>query len=201
MYSLFKKIAITLVAFSSLSMTAHAQMHADKDVVIDTNGHVIHNTFGNCVRTKWVAGEDACGKKQAAKPSPAKPSTKVTKQETPKALMPRSRSYIVFFDWDKSSLTEESKDILRKAVRDSKDRDATSFDVTGHADRSGSSSYNLGLSQRRADTVKRYLSDLGVKSKDINAQYKGESTPLVPTEDGVREPQNRRVEIIYYYVR
>jgi outer membrane protein OmpA-like peptidoglycan-associated protein len=69
------------------------------------------------------------------------------------------------------------------------------IDITGHADRSGSARYNDRLSRRRANAVKRGLISNGVPEKDIIIYAHGEREPLVPTRDGVREPQNRRVEI------
>ncbi len=67
----------------------------------------------------------------------------------------------------------------------------------GHADRSGSADYNVGLSQRRADAVKAYLGGRGVPDGAMSTEAFGESRPLVETADGVREPQNRRVEITF----
>ena len=67
----------------------------------------------------------------------------------------------------------------------------------GHADRSGPASYNVGLSQRRNDSVRGYLTTHGVPDGVISSQAFGETMPRVPTADGVREPQNRRVEITY----
>jgi outer membrane protein OmpA-like peptidoglycan-associated protein len=68
--------------------------------------------------------------------------------------------------------------------------------VTGHADRAGPDSYNMALSMRRADAVKAVLVREGVPANQIAVVARGESQPLVPTADGVREPQNRRVEIV-----
>ena len=68
--------------------------------------------------------------------------------------------------------------------------------ATGHADRSGTVKYNLGLSKRRAEAVKKALVQLGITSNEIATVWKGEAEPLVQTKDGVREPQNRRVEIV-----
>ncbi|HWH16856.1 MAG TPA: OmpA family protein, partial [Allosphingosinicella sp.] len=64
-------------------------------------------------------------------------------------------------------------------------------------DRSGSASYNVGLSQRRADAVRSYLAGRGVPNGAMATEAFGESRPLVETADGVREPQNRRVEITF----
>ena len=68
--------------------------------------------------------------------------------------------------------------------------------MAGHADRSGTPQYNQRLSQRRADAVAAELVRRGVPRNAMAIQAFGESRPLVPTADGVREPQNRRVEIV-----
>ena len=69
--------------------------------------------------------------------------------------------------------------------------------LAGHADRSGSSQYNVGLSQRRNDAVRSYMTGRGIPDAQITGQAFGESQPRVPTANGVREAQNRRVEVTY----
>jgi len=69
--------------------------------------------------------------------------------------------------------------------------------VAGHADSSGAARYNQALSQRRADNVRGYLTTRGIADGAISTQAFGETQNRVPTADGVREPQNRRVEITY----
>ncbi len=67
--------------------------------------------------------------------------------------------------------------------------------LAGHADRSGSATYNQGLSERRNTSVRGYLTARGIPDGNISSQGFGESQNRVPTADGVREPQNRRVTI------
>jgi len=67
--------------------------------------------------------------------------------------------------------------------------------LAGHADRSGGDAYNMGLSERRAAAVRSYLTGKGVPMEVMSSEAFGESRPMVETADGVREPQNRRVEI------
>jgi outer membrane protein OmpA-like peptidoglycan-associated protein len=69
--------------------------------------------------------------------------------------------------------------------------------IAGHADRSGTEAYNLGLSERRASIVADTLSARGIPASSMTLEAYGETLPRVPTDDGVREPQNRRVEIIF----
>lgn len=105
--------------------------------------------------------------------------------------------YIVFFDWDKSDITPEAAGILDNAISNYQNCGNASVMLAGHADRSGAASYNVGLSQRRADSVKAYMTGHGIPAGVIGTEAFGESQPRVATADGVRELQNRRVEVTY----
>ena len=105
--------------------------------------------------------------------------------------------YIVFFEWDRSDITPEAATILNNAVSAYANCGSAAVMLAGHADRSGATTYNVGLSQRRADAVRSYMSARGVPDTRISSEAFGESQPRVPTADGVRELQNRRVEITY----
>jgi OOP family OmpA-OmpF porin len=105
--------------------------------------------------------------------------------------------FIVFFEWDKSDITPEAASILDNAVTQYQSCGNAQVMLAGHADKSGSASYNVGLSQRRADSVKAYLSSHAIPETVISTEAFGESRPRVDTADGVREVQNRRVEVTY----
>jgi outer membrane protein OmpA-like peptidoglycan-associated protein len=106
------------------------------------------------------------------------------------------RSYIVFFDWDRATITEGADLIIKAAAANANTMKAVRLDLTGHADRSGSDAYNMKLSQRRGEAVRAAFAALGFQDSEISVVAKGETDPLVATDDGVREPQNRRVEIV-----
>lgn len=125
----------------------------------------------------------------AAMPEPAPAPAPAPKPDFP-------RSYLVFFDWDRADITPEADAIIRTAAQNATDMGVVRLELTGHADRSGPDRYNMGLSQRRGDAVKAAFEALGFKTEEISVVAKGETDPLVPTDDGVREPQNRRVEIV-----
>ena len=112
------------------------------------------------------------------------------------APSPISRSYIVFFDWDKADLTDRARQIVSEAAANSTKVQYTKLEVNGYTDSSGTAAYNQGLSVRRAQAVAAELVKDGVPKSAITIQGFGETHPLVPTGAGVREPQNRRVEII-----
>ena len=105
--------------------------------------------------------------------------------------------YVVFFDWDKSDISSESAAILDNAVSAYGNCGNAAITLEGHTDRSGPDQYNVALSERRNASVRGYLSSRGISGGAIVAQAFGESRPRVATADGVRELQNRRVEITY----
>lgn len=107
-----------------------------------------------------------------------------------------TESFLVFFDWDDASLTPEARQIIASAVGQYDATGMARITIIGHTDLSGPADYNQKLSERRAAAVVDALVSLGVPADVITAFGEGETNPLVPTADGVREPQNRRVEII-----
>ena len=109
---------------------------------------------------------------------------------------PIARSYLVFFDWDKAVLTDRARQIVSEAAVNSTKVQYTRIEVNGYTDTSGTPKYNLGLSIRRAKAVAAELVKDGVPKDAISIQGFGDTHLLVPTGPGVREPQNRRVEII-----
>jgi outer membrane protein OmpA-like peptidoglycan-associated protein len=106
-----------------------------------------------------------------------------------------ARPYIVFFDWDKSSLAASSDTTMNELAAQIKRTNPTSIKISGHADKSGTNVYNDALSMRRADVVRASLERNGVTRSKSSIESFGESKPLVNTADDVREPQNRRVEV------
>ncbi|NHO53130.1 OmpA family protein [Acetobacter estunensis] len=133
----------------------------------------------------------------APPPPPAQPYT------PPPAVTP-ARTYLVFFDWDKSALTARARQIVAEAAQASTHVQTTRIEVNGYTDNSSArggaagAKYNMGLSIRRADSVKAELVRDGVPASAIDIHGYGEEHPLVPTGANTREPQNRRVEIILH---
>ena len=114
----------------------------------------------------------------------------------PAPTPPPARTYLVFFDWDKYDLSARARQIIAEAAANAPKVQVTRIEVNGYTDTSGTPAYNQGLSVRRADAVKAELVKDGVPPNEIFTQGFGETHLLVPTGPGVREPQNRRVEII-----
>ena len=102
---------------------------------------------------------------------------------------------MLFFDWGKPDIRSDDVAVLDQAVAAWRGTPVSRLIVSGNTDRSGSSSFNLRASRRRAEMVEGELVKRGVPAGAIRIEAYGEERPLVPTEDGVREVQNRRVEI------
>jgi len=129
--------------------------------------------------------------------TPAPPAPPPVAAPPPPAPAPvPSRTYLVFFDWDRSDLTGRARQIVAEAAQASTHVQTTRIEVNGYTDLSGTAAYNQKLSVRRAQSVEAELVRDGVSAGEISIHGYGESNPLVPTAPGVREPQNRRVEII-----
>ena len=105
------------------------------------------------------------------------------------------KTYIVFFDFDKSNLTEKAQEVVAEAVKTAKANGFVKVLVVGHTDTVGSDSYNQALSVRRAQAVKDEMVREGMDGDGISIEGKSFHDPLVPTGPGVREPQNRRAVI------
>ena len=104
-------------------------------------------------------------------------------------------SGVVLFDFDVDVPNGEGEAALQEIIADLLDRAPDRVNVGGHADRAGPEPYNQDLSQRRANNVAKRLIAGGIEARSVTIEAFGETRPAVPTDDGVREPANRRVEI------
>ena len=106
-----------------------------------------------------------------------------------------STSYLLFFDWNSTNLTADAINKVKQIVNDIHQMGNVQVTINGHTDRSGSESYNLTLSQHRAESVRDLLVNGGIAQAIISLFAFGESDPAVPTADGVKEERNWRVEV------
>jgi iron complex outermembrane receptor protein len=142
-------------------------------------------TFGGDVTYRFGKHEEAPAETAAYVPPPVA------------APAPVAHSYMVFFDFNKSDLTPQAVGIVDQAAHNAGPAKVTKLEVTGHTDTVGSDAYNMRLSRRRAESVAAQLERDGIPSSEIEIIAKGKRDLLVPTADGVKEPQNRRVQIVY----
>ena len=114
----------------------------------------------------------------------------------PAAAPAPARTFLVFFDFDRADLTDRARQIIAEAATNAQRVGTTRIEVSGHADTVGTPQYNQALSVRRANAVAAELERRGVARSAMTIQGFGFTRPLVPTGPNVREPQNRRVEIV-----
>jgi outer membrane protein OmpA-like peptidoglycan-associated protein len=103
----------------------------------------------------------------------------------------------VFFEWNKADITPDAASILDNAVSAYANCGSANVMIAGYTDTSGTPKYNLGLSDRRAVAVKTYITSKGIADGSVSTKGFGETNLRVETADGVRELQNRRVEVTY----
>jgi len=179
-------LAVPIASIPGLSLTAEYRFFGTlaQDQRAVAGGRGIQYDYQNLNHSVLAGLRYTFGQRAVAQvaPAPAPEST--------------ARTYLVFFDWNRADLTDRARQIIGEAASAAPRVQSTRIEVAGHADRSGTPAYNQGLSQRRANTVAAELVSRGVSREMITISAFGETRPLVPTADGVREPQNRRVEIV-----
>lgn len=102
----------------------------------------------------------------------------------------------VHFEYDQATLTPASGQILQKKAAFMQKHPEVQITIEGHCDQRGSSDYNLGLGQRRADAVKNYLQDLGVAGNRMSTVSYGKEQPLDPGMDEAAFARNRRGHLV-----
>jgi OOP family OmpA-OmpF porin len=127
----------------------------------------------------------ACGDRTQAVVAAASPQTQQP-----------ARNFMLFFPYDQATLSPDNQVVVREAVAAARARPDARVTVVGHADTSGNSAYNVTLSQQRAEAVRAALIGDGLNQATVAVTAKGEDQLMVSTRDGMREPKNRRVEII-----
>ena len=200
-------VAVPIAAVPGLALTADYRLVGVHNAG-DLNG-VFYNKVDNVVVKGGIGLQKdifvhlvTVGLAYAFGVSAPPPPASTTMPAAP-APMP-ARSYLVFFDWDSAALTARAAEVVAEAAQNSTRVQATRIDVDGYADTShaGSekrgTSYNLGLSMKRAIMVKRELVKDGVPEAAIDTHAFGDTKLLVATGPDTREPQNRRVEIVLH---
>lgn len=178
-----KKLALGIVCAAAMIPAAHAELDWDKIPAFDKNDLTILDERGNCVLTKWDAmGGNYCGESTVG-----------------------SMGNIIFFDFDSSALSAESKAKLdRLYARLTNDSEQIlRANIVGYADEIGTDSYNQRLSERRASAVNNYLTGLGYQNSevtDVRALGERSSAGKCPTTMSRKARiaclwQDRRVEI------
>jgi len=195
-----RKTIVPLLLLSALIATpASANYFSNPRAGVNLNIGSAPNPKPSDYRTVHIAQAEPV---PVVAPPPAPPPPPVAEYVPPPALPPVVpqptfvRNYVVFFDFDKSTLTPEARDVVASAVQTAKMHGPVHITITGHTDTVGSHRYNQALSERRANAVKNEMIRMGMNGSEIGTSGRSFDDPLIPTGPGVREPQNRRAMIM-----
>lgn len=180
---------VTVVSMLGMGGAVAGGTTGNHAYVVDSSGTLVRDGSKKCIRTGSWSAEHAlfeCGDAEEA------PMAEMTPEAAPVAAGPKPPAIRAtlqtdaFFDFDKAILKPEGKAKLDDFVAQmNRHQEVDVLLVTGHTDRIGSNSYNMKLSQRRADAVKNYLVDKGVSGNRIETAARGEDEPVVSC-DGVK---------------
>jgi peptidoglycan-associated lipoprotein len=105
---------------------------------------------------------------------------------------------VIFFDFNSEMLTPEAQSILQHKAQWLKDNpNVVALLIEGHCDARGTDAYNMALGERRAETVRNYLIDMGVDVGILETQSYGEEKPAVEGDNEAAWSQNRRVSFVF----
>ncbi len=146
-------------------------------------------------RNRFFAALDKVQKGVEPPASSVLPAQPVQEEPTP-APRPAPVRVVILFDFDGTEVRRAEEAKIRQIITAIRGRRRPRVSIRGHTDRAGAEAYNNRLAERRVEAVANALSRFAIEDARISFQYFGESLPAVATEDGVREPRNRRVEVI-----
>jgi outer membrane protein OmpA-like peptidoglycan-associated protein len=146
--------------------------------------------------TGYIDASAGLGVMHLAEVAPPPPPAPMPPPPPPMAAAPPPPTHFaVFFDFNRATLTDEAREVVKNAVNVAQQTGMVRIKITGHTDTVGSEGYNDRLSVRRAESVKAEMVADGLSPMQISVEGKGFHDPLVSTGPGVREPQNRRAVI------
>lgn len=186
------KIAIALAIAAA---TATGAVSAQTGDVIDN----WQNPFGNV----WMNGtNELCWRDAFWTPATGIPGcdgVPVAQAEETVVVAPSTTKVVLnadtFFDFDKATLKPEGREVLNQVAQQANEMELETLIAVGYTDSTGPAAYNMGLSVRRADSVKNYLVSQGVPADRIYTEGKGENDPIASNATREGRALNRRVEI------
>ncbi len=210
MNTLSKVVTVAAAATALVFSFAASAQNAHEGYVIDANGAIVHDAFGDCLHTgQWTAANAVivgCDGVQPPKPvvapapAPAPVVVEAPKPVTPPPPPAPTSEKVTFaadalFDFDKSVLKPEGKAKLTELIAKLKDVNLEAVVATGHTDSVGKDAYNEKLSVRRAESVKAFLVAGGIAADRVYTSGKGAKQPVADNKTAAGRAKNRRVEI------
>jgi len=164
--------------------------------------------FAACSTTPEGGDKPAAKPEAASAPAPEvtarkpAPAVDLTARSRDSAAMLKDPNNIlskrsVYFDYDKYEIKDEFKSLVEAHAKYLRENPAAKMLIQGNADERGSREYNVGLGQRRSDTVKRALILLGAKDGQIESVSLGEEKPMCADHAAGCWAKNRRDDMLY----
>ena len=125
-----------------------------------------------------------------------KPTPVAAKPEPAPAPAPMVKRYVVYFPFDSDRITAQSADVVRQAIDEAKALGGARVSLVGNTDTVGTQQYNLGLSNRRVESIVEAMKSGGLSPRNMDLTALGESNLPVQTPDNVKNQENRRVQIV-----
>jgi OOP family OmpA-OmpF porin len=200
--SLLPLSLILIAAAVSANNTLARAATDNQDVVRASNGTIVTNSTGECVRTRWNAGGDACG------PVVAQQTAQTTIITPHKHAELGEEQRTIYFNFNKSDLTPAARTKLDSLTQVLKSEDdVKEAKIVGYADRIGSVPYNDRLSQARAEAVKDYIVSHGYANASVaETRWVGKSSPITSCSNNMKHSElvkclqaDRRVEVEINY--
>ncbi|MDQ7833841.1 MAG: OmpA family protein [Humidesulfovibrio sp.] len=182
-----------------LSVTACGKSRNVVLLLPDPDGHVGSVVVSNAQGSQTLT-QAGTATRIAPKAAPSAPEVLSAEEQAQlfgpaqRALPTKAVRYILYFLSDGVQLTPESKADLPKVLATAKERQSRDISVVGHASKAGEESFNIELSRRRAEAVRKMLVKDGLAPDIFDVTSHGSSNPLVESSNP-HEPKNRRVEI------
>lgn len=169
-------------------------------LVPDPDGHVGQVVVTNQAGSAQLVQAGTAVRVADAKSAPSAPEALSAEESEAlfgaarRALPEKPVRFILYFDSETTRLTAESQALVPKVLATAKERDSRDIAVVGHASAAGDANYNIEISRRRAESVRKLLVKAGLTPEGIEVASHGSANPLV-SSGNPHEPRNRRVEI------
>lgn len=134
-----------------------------------------------------------CAQKQTVKPEEPKPAP-APQEETPP--QPEIKLESVYFDFDKSNIRNDASQVLKNNAKALKNVSGIKVRIEGNCDERGTNEYNMALGERRANSARDYLVNLGIDKNILSTVSYGEEKPVCTEHNESCWSKNRRVDFV-----
>ncbi len=174
--------------------------HGEEDVFLASGSDVSHNIQGTAGISYFLGGPKRHAEKTTPRPimepRPSNPGVVPADPDAGRRTALATIGERIFFDFDRSEIRPSDRETLQRKAEALRAYPEFRIAIEGHADERGTIDYNLALGERRAESARRYLADLGIDPSRMEVVSFGEERPLVAERNEAAWTQNRRDEFV-----